>query len=224
MPLTPEDKRILAESIVGNCKCKTEDIEVLNTLSDESLLSLANNAMPKEMMAEEEEAESPEESNPAEEEAEKITPVKNGKKPMAGGTATCNHQTNNESMGTMFNTEKMLTENEFLALAPASIREDLAHARAAKQAKKVNVINQLTAHVPDERKQLVANELNTKSLAELEALLELVPPVVPQQASAPVVNYRGLPGSYGAPLRNSLARPKPNDILKAPTIDWSKAD
>lgn len=98
---------------------------------------------------------------------------------------------------------KRMTENEFLALMPASMKEDLTYARNKKKAEKAALIKVITANKNNVFKP---DFLEAKDLAELTAMAALAGPVENSASKKSdnrftrqpkLGNYAGAAGSHG---------------------------
>lgn len=191
--LTADEKNVLIESIVTNCKCNDEDRKVLNSLSDETLMAVTLNAMPMEKKKKPAPVQVTVTTEGEEEEdTEEETPVANHNRPM--------------------------TEKQFMSILPPSMREDMLIGRRAKIARRDELISQLVANVGEEEKQEKAELLVNESIERLEFLAGLLP-TADSQSSAQLVNYHGLPGAY---VRNSRKQVvKPDDVMVLPTVNFA---
>lgn len=111
--------------------------------------------------------------------------------------------------------KKVLTENEWLAGAPESVREDLHFARQEKQRQKDQIINQLLTNVAVEHRPAHAQRLQNRSLEDLQADLSLLPQVETQNQQT---NYLGAGGGGTVPVVNL----DQDDVLPLPVINWNE--
>lgn len=100
---------------------------------------------------------------------------------------------------------KPMTEQEWLAAAPAPIRNRMAILEQVETREKQALVERLVANVAGEdRRKTLAAALTAKPLAELQALAELVP--APAEAPPPALtpSYAGLGGGFALNQREEL--------------------
>ena len=111
--------------------------------------------------------------------------------------------------------EEKMTDQEWLAAAPPTVRSAVQNAMAIEQREKETLVRQLTANVSDEDAQeRLAKTLMAKPLDELHDLMALAPAPAPEPARA---SYMGA----AAPATNKREEFDPIDILPLPTAQWA---
>ena len=112
-----------------------------------------------------------------------------------GNTHTWNEKTNEWDMKepdkkkkeVTVNTEKPLTEEQWLEKAPAGVREQLSFAQNEMRKQKTSLVERLTANVKDEQEQAKLSErFMAKSLEDLQDMAAILPEPVKT-----VANYGG---------------------------------
>ena len=227
MALTPKERQEAIDSLTTNCSCwgHEGDREVLNNLSDEKIEQLVegmeeltSNASIAQLITNGIEADDgfayridPEtgafqkarltgncNENMEEEEEyeeEEVPAPKKGKKPVT-------------------NREKPMTEQEWWATAPPSLKKHHQRLVANENRERANLIERLTANTLDEeaRERLVAiyNKHSTEDLQELAASLP-----GGRSIEDELPDYSGMVGQY-APVTNRN-RDLENDLLVLPT-------
>jgi len=218
--LSAGKKKMSANTAVNNCQCQGEvtensegDEEILSQLPEEFLSRLASNggSMPedkkKKMPPVPQSGEDPADPTQDGESDVEVPPTKGGKKAMS--QATTNERTHTPQ-----------TVEEYLANAPAEVREIIANSREVLAREKGAIITRLTKHVQNEerKKELVAN-LSGKTLPELRDLADMLPPeVVQNNANIFQPSFFGAQG--GAPTTNSASRGREEAPLVPVTMDY----
>lgn len=124
---------------------------------------------------------------------------------------------------------RQLSERDWMAMAPPSIRSAVVNAQKAELKEKQEIVKKLVANCadPDKRKSK-AKLLINKSVDELNELLELVPPPAPRQSKGDGDSLDFLfQAAAVAPLGNvGTARPEdaPGDdaTLDIPTLNYEE--
>lgn len=112
------------------------------------------------------------------------------------------------------NTEK--TEQDWMAQAPASVREDLAFASNEKAKQKRALVKRMTANVSDDTARgKLTEKLMAKPLDELQELSILAPP---EKAEEKFPSYLGA----AAPTGNQEDDDDDDDILERPVLNFKK--
>lgn len=176
------DRKQLIDEIIANCSsCSESDRELLNKLSDDRLKAWRDNLVKGK-----------------EQEAVANAVVKGFTDP-GGNTHTWNEKTKQWESALKPAT---VNEGDWLAQAPAGVREDLAFARNEKAKQKGKLIQQLTANIKDEGKRAAqAQRLASRSLEELQADVDLLPEV---QSTTPSYIGAAAPVGNTAPLDDPL--------------------
>lgn len=111
--------------------------------------------------------------------------------------------------------KKAPTASEWLAEAPPEVQSVVRNAMASEIREKDHLIEQMTANVADEDKEVVINQLKTEPLEKLRTLMVLAP----KPKEEPAQNlYFGSPASVST--RNSDI--DQDDILPLPTMEPEK--
>jgi len=211
MKLTNEDRTEIIENLVTNgCCWNEEDREVLSVMDDQHLVNFAKqletdrqydavvnavkegfgemdvklNAMPA-FIKEKIAAKEEAEDEEEEEEEENKSPAGN----------------------------KEPTEEEWLASAPKSIREQLTYAQNMMAKDKKAIIEKLTANLEGDSKDATVTMLNKMDLDALRRLEVLAPKVENESKSESSFNYIGQEGF--APLTSNEEK---EDVLDIPTM------
>lgn len=181
--------KMLAQ-LATNCKCD-EQKATLNGMTDKQLEFVANAFPPKKGAVADDEATDEEETGDDEkEDGDELEDNKKGKAPAA-----------NQS------------EQEWLAKAPASVREDLAFARNAKQQIRSKLIGKLTANAKsDAAKKAAITVLANQSLEALQVLADAMPEAAPE--ITPSINFYGAQGGMPEATQN-ISKPK---IVAGPPV------
>ena len=185
MSLTKHQREEIVDDLVANSCCwEKEDVETLNTLSDDKLVKLRDHTKKDEQLrlvanaAQKEFVDEVGSKHTYDVEKQVWntvlkTPEKK-KDPPAKKEPVVNEE------------PKKLTEEEWLASAPVSVREDLAFARNEKHNQKIAVVQKLVANVRDEQQQAkLTDTFMKKSLEDLNDMLSIMP------EAKPVANYSG---------------------------------
>lgn len=223
--MTDREKRAIVDDLIANACCwKKEDREELMSLTDNQLMKLkesSEKAKQEEAVANAarkgfqdplgnthvwnekdkkwafQKKEKGEGEDDEEDEDEKLK--KNKKKPVA-------------------NTAAPITEAEYLAAAPESVREDLAFARQIKQEQKGAAIKVITANA---RNKFTAEQLDALPLNVLQNLAELAQG--PEKKPNPLVaNYVGSGATFNRSKANMPAFGLPSEYLPAEKANGSK--
>lgn len=190
-----ERKKVVDGLIANECCWEEEDRETLNALSDGQL-----NRVQEQNKKQEQQLITVNSKN-----EEYATALKKGVTDPGGNTHTWNEKTSKWDMkpkekekGPVINKiDKPLTEEEYLAQAPESIREDLAYARNAKREQKEALVKKIVANVKDEQEQArLTDNFMKKSLEDLNDMVSLIPQ--PKQT----VNYASAAGGPAASVAN----------------------
>ena len=221
--LTQDEREVLINSLALNCGSCDGDRPFLEGLSDKTLVTFAENALPPQFKkkkgaesADNEESEDDEMQEDGETDEEETPPPSQKKKAPAGvGGATQNSQNEEESI-----VQKQQTTEEWFAAAPPAVQSAVRNAMAIEAREKNTLVDKLTANVSDpERKKTLTANLLGKELSELSDLVSLMP--APAPASQPLT-----PLFFGAstPVGNSSGDVgfDKNDILPLPTLNYAE--
>ena len=110
---------------------------------------------------------------------------------------------------------KPRTDEEWLADAPAEIREDLNFARNEKARQKAEIIGKLIANVGDDDKSTQIERLQKRSIEDLNADLALLP----EPEEKPTTNYFGASVPVSEPVANFDDQ---EDLLPLPIMDYAE--
>lgn len=186
--LTDEGRKKIVDGLIANeCCWEEEDRETLNALNDGQLdrVQKQNKKQEQQLVT----------VNSKNEEYAKA--LKKGLTDPGGNTHTWNEEKGEWVMKpkekgeeTVINEpEKPLTEEQYLAQAPESVREDLSFARNEKKKQKTALISQIVANVKDEQEQArLTDKFMKRSLEDLNDMVSLLPE--PKQP----VSYAGAAG------------------------------
>mgnify|MGYP001611175824 FL=1 len=215
--LTVEDRQKLVDHLITNSAIWEEgDREVLNKFDDVKLYKLAEQTMVDN--------EDPEESDDDDGDADDGETTNKGKVPpqFLKGKKKAKAEDDEEDEEDEEMTEnrsRPLTEAEWLAQAPKSIRSVVQNAQRKEAAEKQALITNMTDHLDDEQKPGIVKLLNAKSLDELQLLTSLKTVAQPA-GEVPTFNYAGQ--AVLAPTTNRKATVDANDTLAMPTINWKQ--
>lgn len=218
--LTQDEREVLINSLAINCGSCDSDRPFLEGLSDETLVTFAENALPPQYKKKTE-SEAPDDEETEDDELqedgeeEDMPPARKKKAPAGVGGATQNSQ--NEEDNTV--AQKQQTPEEWFAAAPPAVQSAVRNAMAIEAREKNALVERLTANVSDqERKKTLTANLLGKELSELHDLASLVPAAPAQQSVTPLF--------FGAstPVGNASADEgfDKNDILPLPTINYAE--
>lgn len=119
---------------------------------------------------------------------------------------------------------KTLTEEEWLANAPAGIRSAVANAQKIEKREREELIGKLTANVSNDKKEAVKATLNNKSLEDLELMVSLIPATPSPQEPNRRANFFGAAVPSEGPTANKDSEDfDENDTLIPPTINFAEA-
>ena len=175
--MDPTKKKEIVDHLIANVCCwDEEDREVLDSFSDmklEGMHKIAKEGERHEVLA---------------------NAMKKGVTDPGGNTHTWNEKTNEWDMKkpekkeeVIVNTEKPLTEEEWLEKAPAGVREQLSFAQNEMRKQKTDLVERLTANVKDEQEQAKLSEkFMAKNLEDLQDMAVILPEPVKT-----VANYGG---------------------------------
>lgn len=207
--MTAEIRKGLVDNLVANCKCggQASDVEVLNKLSDASLLRLNEHMAAKE-------PEDDEEEEMDEEETSKVPPqfAKNQKK------VTTNQ-------GTTMNQSQI--EN---ALAKSMGFRDAGHMKATlnvaikvEHNERKKLLERLVANVTDnKKKEEVWNRYKDRPINELEDIVSLLPePVNNRNPGSLFHEFPSYQGAQGANDTVTNAADE-EDLLPLPVTNWTE--
>lgn len=243
MQLTANQKRDLIAGLVEKCDCYSE--RVLNKLDDEDLIEigqhngLISNEDDDELEDDEELDEELDEDEDVEDDFEEeeadVTDnrndmtgkksVKNKKKPVMDDENE--DMEDDEEPVTMKKGKKMaanagrpMTEDEWLAQAPSSIRATLNHAREVETAEKNRLIGVITSNA---RNPFSKEQLQGKDLGELRALAQLAEIPAPAPVSRPLMFGAAVPTSNASSNTPKVDSPEyQNSLPVPPTINYSE--
>lgn len=216
--LTDSDRLKLVDHLITNSAIwEEDDREVLNAFDDVKLYKLAEQTMVDN--------EDPDESDDDDGDADETpTPTTNkgkvppqflkGKKKKAAA-----EDDEDEEDEEMTENRRPLTEAEWLAQAPKSIRSVVQNAQRKEAQEKQTLVANMTEHLDDEQKSGMVKLLNAKSLDELQ-LLSSLKTTVQSNAEVPTLNYAGQVGTFRSV--NNKAKVNPNDGLEVPVINWKQ--
>ena len=223
--LTAEDRLKLVDHLVSNSKVwEEEDRETLNALGDVKLYGLA--VQEQTLNADPEESEDSEDSEDEEGGATENghTPAalkkyqfkKKGKKVSKEEEAADEEEDDEEEMT---DNSRPMTEAEWLAKAPKSLRSVVQNAQRREAAEKQELIANMTDHLEYDQKSLLVKVLNAESFNKLQTLSTLTAKST-TEVLTPVHNYRG----QAVPMRviSGKSNVDPNEVLALPTINWKK--
>lgn len=121
-----------------------------------------------------------------------------------------------------------LSEREWLAQAPPSVRELVANMKAAERKQKFALAQRLVANVADpKRRNKVGNDLMKKSLTELQGLLELIPTAnredeVCREPVENQLNFAGAAGGWDESFSTTVNSEAGEDLVLAlPTMNFA---
>jgi hypothetical protein len=144
--LKPKERETIIEDLIENSCCWNEE-------DRDELTKLSDTALARTKQASDKQAELEALQNAAEQGAAELTaPVANA-----------------EQQPTQ------LTEEQWLAAAPASVRNTLAHAQEAERNEKARLIERITANVSEDAKPEKVTFLNTKNVTELREIASFMP-------------------------------------------------
>lgn len=223
--LTAEDRLKLVDHLVSNSKVwEEEDRETLNALGDVKLYGLA--VQEQALNADPEESEDSEDSEDEEGGAtenghmpaalKKYQFKKKGKKVSKEEEAADEEEDDEEEMT---DNSRPMTEAEWLAKAPKSLRSVVQNAQRREAAEKQELIANMTDHLEYDQKSLLVKVLNAESFNKLQTLSTLTAKST-TEVLTPVHNYRG----QAVPMRviSDKSKVDPNEVLALPTINWKK--
>lgn len=252
--LRPEAKKRYIDNLIGNCDCAKKEKPVvpgpwtkadratLNNLSDDKLIAMekarienAKNAKiavvaSKGFVDGEATFAFNSEKGTFEKKVKKTKPTVNRRRAKVEEP-----EEEEEVVVNKKSTKKTrMTENEFMALMPASMKEDLLFARNEKKTKKAALIKVITAN---KQNTFTVKYLESKDLTELTALAALAGPVENKSSRGgddrftrqpKFGNYSGAAGSFGQDEyaensdyedEESLEDDEP---LEIPTLNWEE--
>lgn len=215
MPLKAEERKGLVAKIVANCKCQGEhpDAEVLNKLSDATLLHL--NAMPEALAKAKAKRVS---ENPEEEEQE------DDEEDTKKGKYTGNR---NQEKQIVTNTQQQpMSAKEWLEAAPPEIRSAVTNALKVERNARQVCVDKLVANAPEPKRESYGKLLSTKPLEELEMLVDMLPPTRNvdeiSQLFAPVFAGSGYESTGGVGRSGVLNAEE--ETLPLPVANWEEED
>jgi hypothetical protein len=221
--LTDSDRLKLVDHLITNSSVwEEEDRETLNSLADVRLYGLAvqeqtllenaeGDADPEDSGDDDDSDDGVENKGKLPAALQKAIDAKKGKKDPAD-------EEDEEDEEMTENSVRPLTEAQWLAQAPKSIRSLVQNAQRREQNEKNELIINMTDHLDDEQRPQMMKVLNSKSLQELELLSTLK--VTNATPAEDVQNYAG----QAIPMRtmNSKAKIDPNDGLEVPVMNWKQ--
>lgn len=215
--LTEADRLKLVDHIVENSSVWSEnDRNTLNAFDDVKLYKLAvqeqqllDNADPTEGEDSDEGGESDTTENAMPPALAAALAKKKGKKAPVD-------EEEDEEEEEVENRQRPMSEAEWLAMAPKSIRSVVQNAQRKEATEKAELIANMVDHLDDERRPAVAKILNTKSLDELQLLSSLTGKPVETET---VANYRGQATPFTINRSKIVEK---NEILPIPTINWKE--
>lgn len=242
MPLNASQRKQLVDQLIGNCSCqgkkpwKEENRETLNSLDDDTLLSLneyqvsaqeaeivanqalsqfefdpeqgafVNNAIPPQFMKDDEEEE--EDTDEEEDEEEEDEEEEET-------TENSQHKSKRNSMkkNKVTTNQRPMTDEEWLESAPPRIQSLIINALQKEEEERNQLIETITANESNEFPEEVLTNTDTASLRALAKL-----------AQKPVTRNFRLPARFdgaSVPTTNQVADSE-DDLLVVPTINWSE--
>lgn len=213
MPTLNQKKRSrIIEQLVSNCgDCGfvEEDREVLNDLSDDALVNVANRLGQMAMVANacaeadlecnelpdfiKKKIEAKKEADTEDEDEEEEEPVEEEK-------------TENRA--------RTMSTQEWMRTAPTELQKAMRHAIAVENRERQAIVARLTANVADGDRERVTNRLKSKSIEELTDLLAMVPATEPAVEQPFAFNFSGA-ASPATANREQL-----DDVLPLPVMNF----
>lgn len=219
--LTANQRSMIINSLVEDCNCPDQvfnelDRPVLEKIDDSTLVQLlADNAKKKPPKSEKEDEDGDDKEPDADiDDNCKGTMTKNQK-----GTTMA--VTKEEALAAL----KGLTEEEFLSIAPAPLREAVTNGRNIVNKTKADLITKLTANVKDEGlKTRQITRLQEMSVNELEDLVAMIPTPTENTQVHPVSYYMGMNGGIpqGTPTRNKEEDKALIEAMRPKKIDFAE--
>lgn len=213
--MTPEIRQGLVGKLVANCKCEgaSPDAEVLNKLSDSTLVRLVENGMPEAL---------------AKAKAKKEDAMDGGaddEEENADGTKkTTKNQRRDSQMVNNAQVGSPISAKEWLEQAPPEIRSIVVNAMESEREIKQDCINRLVGNVADADKPAYTALYNGMETKALKMLVKALPPT--QNASdidhlfAPVTYQGSVGGPEGGNRQTNNAEfDAPEGI---PVVNWEE--
>jgi len=216
--LSDLDRQKLIDQLTTNCDIEIaniygkDDVETLKGFDDVKLFKLAAS---KQALIDN--AADPEEDEEEDEEEPTENAKKKAKKP--DPEEDMEDEGDDEEMETNSEVKpvKPLTDAEWLAQAPKSIRSVVQNALRREAEEKQELIENMVANVAEEDQAVLVRTLNSKSMDELRVLQTLRP----SQVTEAPTNYVG---NSIPMLRGNTGRVKRDEPLMPPTINWGKEE
>lgn len=166
--LTAEQRTAFVGTLVANCACYKDDKAGLEGLDDKALNAVHN---AYQLAVENGKKLADAEKKMKELEEEKAAKAKAGETPAPVGNAE---------------PKKELTDAEYLASLPPTMREDVIYARNAKEKERLSLIEKLVANRAEGEREAARKDLAGENIATLNRMLSFIPATPQSQAPAPL--------------------------------------
>lgn len=207
LKLTANQREGLIGSLVHNCKCddatfNEKDKELLEKMDDNSLIALVGKIP---------EVTANEKKEPVTNGADKVEPPKEEKVEI--------------TKEVIMNHLKGLSDEEFMSIAPKSIKETVTNSQNVINKQKAELILMLTANVKDETiKARQIAKFQEMSVADLEDMTAILSPTGNSgvKSVAHYLGAAGAPAPSPAPTRNAEEDKSTIEMMTPKRMDWVK--